>query len=168
MMLSLQQARRIAIRATGLGEPRPTGRITTRHLRKVVQQVGVVQLDSVNAVARAHELLFFSRLGPYDKGLLDDLIYKKRELYEGWLHVASLIPTDLWPLLTTRRWSALQRMHVSFDDKVELLEQVRMMLREQGALASSDVNHIGPAKGPWWEWSQGKLAIERLFMAGEV
>jgi uncharacterized protein YcaQ len=168
-LLTIAQARRIAIAATGLGAPRPAGRVTTRHLRKVVQQVGVVQLDSVNAVARAHELLFFSRLGPFDKRVLDDLVYRKRELYEGWLHVASLIPTELWPLLTTRRWSSLQRNRGDWHVKnAKVLDQVRTMLREQGPLGSADVNHIGPAKGQWRTWSAGKYAIEWLFMAGEV
>lgn len=168
-MLTAAQARRVAIRATGLGDARPTGAIDVRHLRKVVQRVGVVQLDSVNAVARAHELLFFSRLGPFDKRLLHDLVYRRRELYEGWLHVASLIPTELWPLLTTRRWHSLQRNRGDWHVRnAELLDEVRAMLRERGPLASSDVNHIGPTTGPWWDWSQGKHAIEWLFMAGEV
>jgi uncharacterized protein YcaQ len=167
--LTAAQARRVAIHATGLGDRRPAGRIDVRHLRKVVQKVGVVQLDSVNAVARAHELLFFSRLGPFDKRLLQDLVYERRELYEGWLHVASLIPTELWPMLATRRWSSQQRSYGDWHvHNAALLDEVRALLREQGPLASSDVNHIGPRKGPWWEWSQGKRAIEWMFMAGEV
>ena len=129
----------------------------------------MIQLDSVNAVARAHELLFFSRVGPYDKQALHDLIYRKRELYEGWLHVASLIPTELWPLLTTRRWHSLKRNRGDWHVKnAALLDELRTMLREQGSLGSADVNHIGPAKGQWWTWSAGKYAIEWLFMAGEV
>ena len=169
-MLTRAQARRIAIAATGLGAARPrAAKIDLRHLRNVVQQVGVIQLDSVNAVARAHELLFFSRVGPYDKAVLYDLVYRRRELYEGWLHVASLIPTELWPLLTTRRWSSLQRNRGDWHLKhPEILDEVRGMLRAQGPLGSADVNHIGPAKGQWWTWSAGKYAIEWLFMAGEV
>jgi uncharacterized protein YcaQ len=83
--------------------------------------------------------------------------------------VASLIPTPDWPLYATRRWHSLQRnrgdWHVA---NAALLDEVRSMLRERGPLASSDVNHLGPKKGPWWDWSQGKFAIEWLFMAGEV
>jgi uncharacterized protein YcaQ len=168
-VLTIAQARRVAIAATGLGEARPTSKITARHLRKVVGRVGVVQLDSVNAVARAHELLFFSRLGPFEKQQLHDLIYKRREMYEGWLHVASLIPTELWPLLTTRRWHALKRNRGEWHVKnAAVLDEVRALLHERGPLASSDVNHIGPQKGQWWTWSAGKNAIEWLFMAGEV
>ncbi|HYD09579.1 MAG TPA: hypothetical protein VEA78_05700, partial [Acidimicrobiales bacterium] len=73
LTLRIDQARRLAIHATGLGDRRPTGRVDLRHLRKVLSRVHIVQLDSVNAVARAHELLFFSRLGPYDTSLIGTL-----------------------------------------------------------------------------------------------
>ena len=168
-MLSAAQARRVAIAATGLGERRPAGKVDVRHLRKVVQQVGIVQLDSVNAVARAHELLFFSRLGPFDKQLLHSFVYERRELYEGWLHVASLIPTELWPMLAWRRSSGVHTGWNEWRSKnASVVHEVESMLRERGPLASSDVNHLGPKKGPWWDWSLGKRAIEALFVAGEV
>lgn len=168
-MLTRAQARRIAIAATGLGQPRPAGKIDVRHLRKVVQQVGLIQLDSVNAVARAHELLFFSRVGPFEKQQLHSLIYERRELYEGWLHVASLIPTELWPVLHWRRTAGVHtNWHEWRTKNGEVLAEVQRLLAEQGPLASSDVNHIGPKKGPWWDWSQGKRAIEAMFVSGEV
>ncbi|HEX4904628.1 MAG TPA: crosslink repair DNA glycosylase YcaQ family protein, partial [Acidimicrobiales bacterium] len=167
-MLSRAQARRIAIAATGLGQPRPAGKIDVRHLRKVVQQVGLIQLDSVNAVARAHELLFFSRVGPFDKQQLHSLIYDRRELYEGWLHVASLIPTELWPMLAWRRAEGFTHWKDWHVRNAEVIDDVRALLRDAGPLASSEVNHLGPSKGQWWTWSAGKTAIEWLFTTGEV
>jgi uncharacterized protein YcaQ len=168
-LLTRPQARRIAIRATGLGAPRPAGRVTAQHLRKVVRQLGVVQLDSVNAVARAHELLFFSRLGPYEPKLLFDLVYRKRELYEGWLHVASLIPTEWWPLL---EWRRTEGIHPNWHDfrrtQAAVIDEVRELLREGGPLAAADLEHLGPRGGPWWGWSQGKRVLESMFVFGEV
>lgn len=170
-MLTRLQARRVAIAATGLGSARPTAaRIGLPHLRKVVQTVGVVQLDSVNAVARAHELLFFSRVGPYDKAVLHDLVYRKRELYEGWLHVASLIPIEWWPMLAWRRdgasvhdaWKANRKQNA------KLWDEVLDLLRERGALAAADLDHLGPKGGSWWGWSKGKNVLEGLFIYGEV
>ena len=168
-MLTRAQARRIAIAATGLGQARPTGKIGTRHLRKVVDQVGVVQLDSVNAVARAHELLFFSRVGPYDKAVLHDLVYRKRELYEGWLHVASLIPTELWPALAWRRGEGFHPTTVAARRKEKkAFDEILELLRERGPLAAADFDHLGPKGGAWWGWSKGKRMLEILFVFGEV
>jgi uncharacterized protein YcaQ len=167
-LLSIAQARRIAIAATGLGEARPDAKITLRHLRKVVTQVGCVQLDSVNAVARAHELLFFSRLGPYGRQLLHDLTYERRHLYEGWLHAASLIPTEWWPLLAWRRADVHHAWVAGRKRDKKLYDEVIGLLHERGAIAAADLDHLGPKGGQWWGWSKGKNVLEGLFTFGEV
>ena len=100
--LSQAQARRIAIAATGLTDPRPTGAITARHLSRVLDRVGVIQMDSVNVLQRAHYLPLYSRLGPYPTELLDRAAYRKpRRVFEYWGHVASYLPVELYPLM---RW----------------------------------------------------------------
>ena len=162
LTLSASQARRLAIHATGLGERRPTGRIDLRHLRKVLSRVHIVQLDSVNAVARAHELLFFSRLGPYESSLIGTLAYDKRELYEGWLHEACLIPVDLWPAL---HWKRHHHWHAPVDQEIH--DAVRSALRERGPLSASELD-MGGRSHAWWGWSAGKRAVEQLFGNGEV
>lgn len=131
-----------------------------------------MQLDSVNAVARAHELLFFSRLGPYDPTLLFDLVYKKRELYEGWLHVACLIPTSWWPMLEWRRGGAAREFHPAWlayrSAEKAAIDDVLALLRDGKAVAASDLEHLGPKGGTWWGWSRGKRIIESMFVVGEV
>jgi len=164
--LKLEEARRVAIAATGLGVARPSAaRITTVHLRKVVSQVGIVQLDSVNAVARAHELLFFSRLGPYDQQLLHDLAYRKRELYEGWVHEACLVPTSWWPRLRWRRFRDGASFHLPTGPEVD---EVRRIVAERGPTAPGDIEHLREGSGAWWGWSKGKRAMEVLLVAGEL
>ncbi|MEO6156565.1 MAG: crosslink repair DNA glycosylase YcaQ family protein [Ilumatobacteraceae bacterium] len=78
-------ARRIALAAQGLADPRPTGRIDRRHLRRVFGQMGVVQIDSVNVVARSQELVLFSRLGNHPRNLLPAAT-DAGELFEYWVH----------------------------------------------------------------------------------
>ncbi len=95
--MSADAARRTALAAQGFAQPRPTGRIDRRHLRRVFDQIGVVQIDSVNVLVRSHELPLFARLGPYPRTLIPDAV-AAGELFEYWAHMASILPTAHLPL----------------------------------------------------------------------
>ena len=106
-------ARRIALAAQGFGEPRPTAPIGKRHLAKVLDRLGLLQIDSVSAVVRAHYMPLFSRLGPYRMGLLDEAaVGRKRTLFEYWAHEASFLPLDTWPLMQWRMQRARARSEI--------------------------------------------------------
>src|SRR5580698_6825522 len=102
--MSADEARRIALAAQGFAEPRPSARLDRRHLRRVIAQIGLLQIDSVNVLVRSHYLPLFSRLGAYAPDILDRLWLgpaADRELFEYWGHMASLMPVVMHPLL---RW----------------------------------------------------------------
>jgi hypothetical protein len=99
--MSLRDARRVALSAQGFAARRPQGRVDSRHFRRVLDRLGTVQLDSVNVLTRSHELVFFARLGPYDRAALTRWLWRSREVFEYWGHEASLHPVERQPLF---RW----------------------------------------------------------------
>ncbi|CEJ13063.1 hypothetical protein BN1110_03370 [bacterium YEK0313] len=174
--LSLKQARRIVLAAQGFGGERGEQPARRRDLKAMVERLGVVQIDSVNVVARAHTLPGFSRLGRYDTDDLDQLAYggRKRSLFEYWGHEASYMPVELQPVLRWRmaraaRGEGIYSGLAKFGrERGELIGEVRREIADRGPLAASELSHDHRGEGGWWGWSDGKRAIEWLFWAGEV
>ena len=172
--LSTPQARRIALAAQGFADPAPTGAVTRRHVRRVLARTQLLQIDSVNVFERAHHVPLFSRLGPYDTGLVADLAYRRRELFEYWGHEASLLPVALHPLLRWRmaRAEALEegwgRVRRVMHDRPDFVAQVLERVREQGPVGAGALRE-GPRRlGSWWDWDEAKVALEYLFWCGRV
>lgn len=177
--LTAAQARRIALAAQGFADPRPTGRVDARHLRRVLARIAILQIDSVNVFARTHYMPLFSRLGPYPREALDKLTAHtagpvRRELFEYWAHEASLVPVELEPLLRWRMeraradaWGGMRRVA---RDNPNLLEEVMTLVGEQGPIRASETGIARPARipGEMWNWHDGKVALEFLFWAGRV
>jgi uncharacterized protein YcaQ len=172
--ISASEARRLAISSQGLARPRPEGEPDGWDLRRVIRDVGLLQIDSVNVLERAHYLPAFSRLGPYSHELLDRLSHRApRRLFEYWGHEASLLPVELHPLLRWRMdragadaWGGMLRIR---RDRPELVEQVLQQVRERGPIAASELTAERPRRsGPWWDWSESKRALEWLFWSGRV
>lgn len=183
--LSAEQARRLALAAQGFGRPRPTGRVDARHLRRAIDDVGLLQLDSVNVFCRSHYMPVFSRLGPYPRQALDRLAWhedgkghtvraRRRDLIEYWGHEASLLPVELQPLLRWRMaradalaWKGVARLAA---EQPQLLEFVLDMVRERGPIRASELAAKGRRREPgeMWSWSEEKTALEYLFFSGRV
>lgn len=171
-------ARRIALAAQGFARPRPEAP-GVRDLQRVVDTVGVVQIDSVNVLVRSQYLPFFSRLGPYDRGLLDRARdTAPRRVVEYWAHEASLVPPATWPLLDFRMrrarsdaWGGMR--HVAREHP-ELVAAVLAEVAARGPLTSREVeaalaHDLPRERVDWgWNWSLVKSALEHLFWSGEV
>ncbi|MEO6204511.1 MAG: crosslink repair DNA glycosylase YcaQ family protein [Mycobacteriales bacterium] len=166
--LSTAAARRVALAAQGFADPAPTGAPTRRHLRRVLGRTQLLQMDSVNVFERAHHLPAFSRLGPYDTALVDDLAYAKRELFEYWGHEASLLPIALHPLMRWRMDRHRTHRHWQGIASSPIVDRVREELRERGPSGSGALREGEREAGAWWSWDDTKVALEHLFAIGEV
>lgn len=174
MQLRLPQARRIAIAAQGLDRS-PSGRVTMRQFQQVVDRIGLLQIDSVNVVARAHLLPMFARLGPYDVALFDRAATARPpRLVEYWAHEAALIPPSTWHLLAHRRAAfATDRHHWGrfCRDHPELIDQVLSLITANGPMTARQIHdalgHERKPKMHWgWNWTSSKQALEALFATG--
>lgn len=173
--LSPAAARRIALAAQGFGRPRPPA-ATTRDLLRTIERTNLFQIDSVNVITRAHYMPAFSRLGAYDPALLDRLAWGRRaerRLFEYWAHEASLLPLAMHPLLRWRMaradrgalgWANLRAYaRERRPEAMAVLDRIRA----EGPLAASAFTE-GRGRSGWWEWGEGKRALEWLFWAGHV
>ena len=170
--VSLASARRIALAAQGFASPRPSGRVDRRHLRKVLDHVGLIQIDSVNVLVRSQELPLFSRLGDHPRTLIPDAT-ADGELFEYWCHEASHLPSSMHRLIRWRMeqarngtmWPGLQKFAKS---KPKFVQEVRDRVYIDGPLVAGDVKTRSGPKGSWWDWDDGKVALEYLFWTGEI
>jgi len=166
--LSLAEARRIALAAQGFADPAPHGPVDRRLLRRLFDRVGVVQIDSVNVLVRSHYLPLFSRLGAYDRTLLERAAYggRTRSFFEYWGHEASLIPIAMQPLFRWRMARALRGegtwgriaefAQKRAADGTHILDQVR----DRGPRAAGDIAHhkrpgTGRRRSPRWAHRRG-------------
>ena len=167
--LSNAQARRIALGAQGFADQRPTGRVDRRHLRRVLDRIGLIQIDSVNVLVRSQELPLFARLGPHPRTLIEDAT-AAGELFEYWVHEASHVPIAQYPLYRWAmerhpRWKGFRKFAA---ERADFVEAVRERVRADGPIVAGELQARDRPKEAWWDWDEGKLALEYLFRTGEV
>ncbi|UQZ88984.1 cytoplasmic protein [Deltaproteobacteria bacterium Smac51] len=174
--LSIDEARRLVLHAQGFNQTR-SGTPTLSRLKKNLDQLGVLQIDSVNALVRAHYLPLFSRLGLYHRDRLDFLTWgplHKRAFFEYWGHEASFIPIALFPLLRWRMKRAAAGAgiykHLARFGQEErpFIKKMLNEVRARGAVGAGELCARREKTGPWWGWTREKIAMEWLFAAGEV
>ncbi len=172
-VLSLDQARRIALGAQGFHDRRPTGAVDRRHGRRVLDRVGLIQIDSVNVLCRSQELPLFARLGAHRRDLIPSLT-ACGDLFEYWAHEASHVPVALQPLLRWRMddaregrgtWGGIARI---VRDQPGLVERVFDQVRDRGPLTTGMIEGGGERGEGMWAWSPGKVALEYLFWSGRI
>jgi uncharacterized protein len=171
--LSLDQARRVALAAQGLAAPARTGPAGPAALRGVLERLGAIQIDSINVVARSHELVLAARAGRHDRAAFDRVVYRRRAGFEYWGHAASFLPMASYRLClprmrrlteATRGWWVDVRQR-----NQHLYGPVLDRIRAEGPLAASAFRDPdGPRRGSWWDWAPAKHVLEDLFDCGTL
>jgi uncharacterized protein len=146
--------------------------LTPARLTRFVEDVGGVQLDSINVLDRAHYLTVWSRFGPYDRARLDRLVYRRRLLFEYWAHAACLVPVSAMPwwrraMLDYRSrhtgWSGWLRRNA------KVLSAVQDAVRANGPMANADFEgRRPPGQSGWWSWRPVQHALHHLWMTGSL
>jgi uncharacterized protein YcaQ len=173
--IGTKTARRIALGAQGFGEKRGVlPAIERRHLKRFLGRNGLLQIDSVNVLVRAHYMPLYSRLGPYPLSLIEDTARgRKRLTFEYWAHECSLLPLELQPLMRWRMARAergegiYRRLGQLQSERAGFIDEILAQIRDRGPLAASEFEG-GKGQGSWWGWSDAKHALEWLFWAGRI
>jgi uncharacterized protein YcaQ len=168
--LTRSQARRAVLRALGLARPRPTGRVDARHLRRLYDDVGIVQIDPINVLARAHHQVAMTRLGPYDRDVFDRYVWRSGEVYEGWVHVDATTTVDTWPLFAHRRATTMpwRGVRAVMDARPDYLDKVLAEVAERGEVTAAQLSDPGERMGIWGTRSMGRAALDFLHHRGEL
>jgi uncharacterized protein YcaQ len=164
--LSLEDARRVALAAQGLRG----AHVTKGGVAAMLRRLGAVQLDTISVLARSHELVAYARLGAVGRKRVEQAYWgPKSETFEYWSHAACVVPLEDWPAYAFKRRERLakgKRWHV-LEEHDKSCNEVLARLRGEGRLTA---NELGGAKngGPWWDWSETKIAAEWLLDIGEL
>ncbi|WP_411373733.1 winged helix-turn-helix domain-containing protein [Arthrobacter sp. MPF02] len=174
--LSLDQARRIALAAQGLHKGRPAGPVTSRTVGRTFARIQLVQIDSVNVLSRSHFLPFFSRLGNYDRSILQRMAgTHPRRMVEYWAHEASYIRPDHYQdllLWQKRAWVGAGRMDPG--QRAAVAAKILETLARSRPLTASEltarIGHVEERqRDNWgWNWNAVKRVLEHLFEEGTV
>ena len=166
--LSGDDVRRMTLRAQGfLGTT--SWRRSPAGVTAMLRRVGAVQLDTISVLARSHELVAYARLGPVSRQAIEQAYWhaSRPAAFEYWAHAACVLPLGQWPYFAFRRRAFRARGVRWHQVTPETCEKVLARLRAEGPLTATQ---LGGAKGggPWWDWSDVKIAVEWLLDTGEV
>lgn len=171
--LSIADARRIALAAQGFDTARPQAKATQRHVEALISRLGVIQIDSVNVLVRSQELPLFSRLGDHNRNAIPKAT-EKQKLFEYWGHEAAHLPVEIHPLF---RWKmeAARTGRVThwgltsfYEENKAFVKRTLKHVEKNGPTTSRELSTRTEKKGTWWDWDEAKVALEYLFLTGEL
>ena len=171
--LSIADARRIALAAQGFDTARPKTKATQRHVDALISRLGVIQIDSVNVLVRSQELPLFSRLGNHNRNAIPKAT-EAQKLFEYWGHEAAHLPVDLHPLFRWKMEAARlgKAKHWGltsfYEENKAFVKRTLKHVATNGPTTSRELSTRTEKKGTWWDWDEAKVALEYLFLTGQL
>ena len=171
--LSIADARKLAVAAQGFDTPRPQTKATQRQVDAIIARLGVLQIDSVNVLVRSQELPLFARLGNHNRNAIPKATEAKK-IFEYWGHEAAHLPVSLHPLF---RWkmNAARTGKVThwgltsfYEENKAFVKRTLKHVEKNGPTTSRELSTRTEKKGTWWDWDEAKVALEYLFLTGQL
>ncbi len=163
MQLTLKEARELAV-SSQLFFPKG-GSKPIVSLQKIIERLGYVQIDTISIIERAHKHVLWTRLPEFKNELLDELIDKKRKVFEFWDHAAAYLPMKHYRYTLPRKKMYADKHRHWASGKKKLLDHIVNRIREEGPLQSRDFEDPNK-RGMWWDWKPAKEGLEFLFHTG--
>lgn len=169
--LTNTQARLLFLDRQGLSKP-PTPKLSSGGLLTLIKDLGFVQVDSINTVARAHHMILFARNQTYRPQQLQHLLETERSLFEHWTHDAAVIPTEFYGYWKHRFLREEASLHKRWrngrrEGFEEALSAVLEKIRHDGPTRTRDIETKRKKKGDgWWDWHPEKTALEFYWRTG--
>ena len=171
--LSIADARALALAAQGFDTARPKTKATQRHVDALISRLGVIQIDSVNVLVRSQELPLFSRLGNHNRNAIPKAT-EQQKLFEYWGHEAAHLPVEIHPLFRWKMEAARlgKAKHWGltsfYDDNKAFVKRMLKYVEKNGSITSRELSTRTEKKGTWWDWDEAKVALEYLFLTGQL
>ena len=171
--LSIADARALALAAQGFDTARPKTKATQRHVDALISRLGVIQIDSVNVLVRSQELPLFSRLGNHNRNAIPKAT-EQQKLFEYWGHEAAHLPVEIHPLFRWKMEAARlgKAKHWGltsfYDGNKAFVKRMLKHVEKNGPTTSRELSTRTEKKGTWWDWDEAKVALEYLFLTGQL
>ena len=171
--LSIADARALALAAQGFDTARPKTKATQRHVDALLSRLGVIQIDSVNVLVRSQELPLFSRLGNHNRNAIPKAT-EQQKLFEYWGHEAAHLPVEIHPLFRWKMEAARlgKAKHWGltsfYDNNKAFVKRMLKHVEKNGPTTSRELSTRTEKKGTWWDWDEAKVALEYLFLTGQL
>ena len=171
--LSIADAQALALAAQGFDTARPKTKATQRHVDALISRLGVIQIDSVNVLVRSQELPLFSRLGNHNRNAIPKAT-EQQKLFEYWGHEAAHLPVEIHPLFRWKMEAARlgKAKHWGltsfYDDNKAFVKRMLKHVEKNGPTTSRELSTRTEKKGTWWDWDEAKVALEYLFLTGQL